>query len=40
MEYETVLLDRQEDVGILTLNRPEKMNAVSNQMAYELCGRI
>jgi enoyl-CoA hydratase/carnithine racemase len=37
MEYETVLLDRQEDVGILTLNRPEKMNAVSNQMAYELC---
>jgi len=37
MEYETVLLDRLDDVGILTLNRPEKMNAISNLMAYEIC---
>jgi enoyl-CoA hydratase/carnithine racemase len=37
MEYETILLERQDDIGILTLNRPEKMNAISNHMAYELC---
>lgn len=37
MEYETLLLERTEDVGILKFNRPEKMNAISNQMAWELC---
>lgn len=37
MQYETILLERREDVGILTLNRPEKMNAISNLMAYEIC---
>lgn len=37
MQYETVLLERRDEVGILTFNRPERMNAVNNQMAYELC---
>jgi enoyl-CoA hydratase/carnithine racemase len=40
MEYETLLLERQGDVGILKFNRPEKMNAISNQMAWELCEAI
>lgn len=36
MGYETVLLERRDDVGILTLNRPEKMNAIDNRMAVEI----
>lgn len=37
MEFENILLDREGDVGILTFNRPEKMNAISNRMAVEIC---
>lgn len=33
--YETLLVDRDGDVGVLTLNRPEKMNAIDNTMAVE-----
>lgn len=36
MGFETVLVDREGDVGVLTLNRPDKLNAISNVMAYEL----
>lgn len=36
MNYETLLIEHEGDVGILKLNRPEKMNAISNTMAYEI----
>ena len=36
MTYETLLVERKGGAGILKFNRPEKMNAISNQMAYEI----
>jgi 2-(1,2-epoxy-1,2-dihydrophenyl)acetyl-CoA isomerase len=36
MRYEFVLVDRQEDVGVITLNRPEKLNAINHQMSAEI----
>lgn len=36
MAYQTVLTDRQRDIGIVTLNRPERMNAIDNVMAVEI----
>jgi len=34
--YETVLLEKQEGVGIITLNRPETLNALSRTLMMEL----
>ncbi|WP_170760490.1 enoyl-CoA hydratase-related protein [Ruegeria lacuscaerulensis] len=36
MEYETVLLDITDDLAVLTLNRPDKMNAMTAQMRAEV----
>ena len=36
MAYETILLDIKERVATITLNRPERMNAWTNEMATEL----
>ncbi len=36
MIYETVLVDRRDEIGIVTLNRPDKLNAISNRMAWEI----
>ncbi len=37
MEYKTIKLElRENGIGILTLNRPEKLNAISFQMEEEL----
>jgi enoyl-CoA hydratase len=32
----TLIYEKQETIGILTINRPEKMNALSNQLTSEL----
>lgn len=43
MPYETLLLEREGPVCILTLNRPERLNAINQRMACELedaLGRI
>lgn len=36
MTYETLLLDRQNGVGVITLNRPERLNALSTTLFAEL----
>jgi len=36
MSYETILLDKQEGVGLITFNRPEALNALNSQLLQEL----
>ncbi len=40
MDYETIILDKQDNVGILTLNRPERLNAWTTQMNGEIIEAI
>jgi enoyl-CoA hydratase/carnithine racemase len=37
MSYESVKVERQDRVGIVTLNRPEQFNTFNTLMAEELC---
>jgi enoyl-CoA hydratase/carnithine racemase len=36
MAYEYILVEKEEGVGIVTLNRPEKLNAMNRQLTTEL----
>ncbi len=36
MDYETLLLDIADDLAVVTLNRPDKMNAMTAQMRAEV----
>src|SRR6516225_4157137 len=36
MTYEHILVDKEDGVGILTLNRPDKLNAMNRKLAGEL----
>ncbi len=36
MTYETILVDHEDGVGIVTLNRPEKLNAMNRKLGQEL----
>ena len=36
MSYELLLLERQDNVGIIKLNRPEVLNALSQQLYNEI----
>lgn len=36
MIYETILVEAEDGVGILTLNRPDKLNAMNRQLMTEL----
>jgi enoyl-CoA hydratase/carnithine racemase len=36
MDFETIILKKEEHIATITLNRPERMNAVNDQMENEL----
>jgi len=36
MTYEHILVDREDGVGIVTLNRPDKLNAMNRKLSAEL----
>ena len=36
MSYQNILTERLEKVAIITMNRPEKLNALSYELAMEL----
>ena len=40
MAYEQVLLEKDGPAAIITLNRPEKLNAFTNQLGRELADAI
>jgi len=40
MAYETILIDTEDGVGIITLNRPEKLNAMNRMLGNELHGAV
>src|SRR3954468_24338377 len=40
MEYEQILREQRDDVVLLTLNRPEKLNAWTPRMSAELTDAI
>src|SRR3989440_12927491 len=38
--YQSILLDRDERVGIVTLNRPKELNAINFQLVSELANAL
>jgi enoyl-CoA hydratase len=34
--YKTLLYEKKDDIGVLTVNRPDKLNAISNELTSEL----
>ena len=36
MDFETILIEKKDNIGIITLNRPKKFNTFSAQLAEEL----
>ncbi len=40
MSYETILAESEDGVGIITLNRPDKLNAMNRQLMRELSDAI
>ena len=40
MAYETILVETRERVGLVTLNRPQALNALNGQLMSELTGAL
>ena len=40
MNYQHIKLEIMDEVAVITLNRPERMNAISELMRYEICEAI
>ncbi len=40
MEYQYIILEKRENIAILTLNRPEKLNAILEAMGEEMISAI
>ncbi|MCX5998180.1 MAG: enoyl-CoA hydratase/isomerase family protein, partial [Chloroflexi bacterium] len=40
MEFQTIILEKKDRIATLTLNRPEAMNAVNEQMANDLVAAV
>lgn len=40
MDYETIIVDRDGRVGIVTLNRPKALNALNTAVMRELCAAL
>lgn len=40
MTYETILVERENHVGFLTLNRPDQLNTFTSQVARDLCAGL
>ena len=40
MTYETLLVETDGEVGIITLNRPEALNALSSKLCAEVCDQL
>ena len=36
MPFETILIEKRDKIGILTLNRPQKFNTFNTRLAEEL----
>jgi enoyl-CoA hydratase/carnithine racemase len=40
MGYETILVERRDHTGTITLNRPDQLNTFTSRMAEELCAGL
>lgn len=40
MSYQTIILEKKENVAIVTLNRPERLNALNPQLTQELLSAL
>jgi enoyl-CoA hydratase/carnithine racemase len=40
MSYEMILIEKRDQIGLITLNRPQKFNTFNTQMAEELNGAL